>query len=372
MIFRQTKFFLHIFILTSVFAFVSFAQKPSPTPPDDDDTPVKVDTEEIKVNVSAFDRYGDFVPEVNKEDLVIIEDGRLHQPTSVRRIPANILIVLDTGGELRQIKNITQTRETAKALIRRLEPGNSIAILEYHDKARILTEWTTNKFKALDDLDKKLIFGRRSIFSDALKLATEFLSKSDVENRHLVLISDGTDSLWSDERREEVLRGLLETNINVHVISYTKLELDDIEPRAKGIQKGSPKQALPPEVIETLPNGVKDIVSAPKIASVNTDKEFIDTMKKRQKALQDGEKYLLNLTETTSGLFILPDDKEEMIEKAELVAKVIDSNYVVTYTPKRALSESKNGETRNIEVSSKKDGLQVLAKRKLVVSISEN
>ena len=57
-----------------------------------------------------------------------------------------------------------------------------------------------------------------------------------------------------------------------------------------------------------------------------------------------------------------------MIEKTALVAKVIDSNYVVTYIPKRALSESKSNETRNIEVSSRKKGLQVLAKRKLIVN----
>jgi Mg-chelatase subunit ChlD len=367
MFLQQTKFFLQICAVTFAIAFVTSAQTATPTPVEDDD-PVRVDTEEIKVNVSAFDRYGEFVPEVDKKDLVIMEDDRLHQATSVRRIPANVLIVLDTGGELRQIKNMTQTRETAKALVRKLDSGNSIAILEYHDKARILTEWTTNKFKVYEDLDKKLIFGRRSIFTDALKLATEFLSKSEVENRHLVLITDGTDSLWSDERRAEVLQKLLGTNINVHVISYTRLELTDIEPRAKGIQKGQVKKALPPEVIETLPNGVRDVAKAPQMASVNTDRKFIKTMKERQEALEKSEKYLLNLSESTSGLFILPDDQEEMIEKTALVAKAIDSNYVVTYTPKRPLSESKTGETRNIEVSSRKQGLQVLAKRKLVVS----
>jgi VWFA-related protein len=368
MLLRQTRFFLQIFTLIFfLFAIISNAQTPTPTPVDDEE-PLKVDTEEIKVNVSAFDRFGEFVPEVDKEDLVIVEDGRLHQATSVRRIPANVLIVLDTGGEMRQIKSISQTRETAKELIRKLDSNNSVAVLEYHDKARILTEWTTNKFQVLDDLDKKLIFGRRSIFSEALALATEFLSKSEVENRHLVLITDGTDSVWINEKRETALQNLLGTNINVHVISYTKLELVDIKPRAAGIQKGSTKKALPPEIIETLPNGVRDVANAPSMSSVNTDKKFINTMKERQRALEDGEKYLLNLSESTSGLFILPDDKEEMLEKTALVAKVIDSNYVVTYTPKRALSESKAGETRNIEVSSKKKGLQVLAKRKLVVS----
>lgn len=355
-----------IFAAVFLFANIVFAQTPTPTPVQDDE-PVKVDTEEIKLNVSAFDRFGDFVPEVKKEDLVIIEDGRLLQPTSVRRTRANVLIVLDTGGELRLVKNITQTRDTAKALVNKLGPGNSIAVLEYHDKARILTEWTTDKSQIINDLDKKLIFGKRSVFSNALELATKFLSKSELENRHLVLISDGTDSIWSNERREAALRKLLGTNINVHVISYTQLEMEKVEPKTKTIQKGSPRKALPQEVIDTMPQAIQNMNNTPRITSINTDRKFLKTFKERQEELKNGEDYLLKLTQDTSGVFLLPETKEEMIDKVHLIAKVIDSNYVVTYIPKRPLSESKAGEIRNIEISSKRPGLQVLARRKLIV-----
>lgn len=350
-----------------VIALSAAAAAQDPPPPFDDTTPLKVVTEEIKLNVSAYDRFGEFVPGVSVEDLVIVEDGRLHQPTSVRRIPANVLIMLDTGGELRQVKNISRTRDIAKELVKDLGPGNSIAVLEYSDKARILTEWTTNKLQVLNDLDKKLIFGRRSMFSDALNLAARFLSNSELENRHLVIIADGTDSYWSDERREAEMRNLLRTNINVHVISYTSLEKEEVEKRSSIVQKGSPKKAMPEEVAETLPNGVRDTATAPNAVSVNTDVEFIKTLKEREESLKKAEDYLLKLSTDTSGLFILPDTPDEMTEKASLIANVIDSNYVVTYTPKRPLDESEPGETRVIEVSSKKPGLRVLAKRKLVV-----
>ncbi len=354
-------FFAGLSIVNSV-----FAQTPTPTPIQNNET-VTVETEEIKLNVSAFDRFGEFVPKVEKEDLVIVEDGRLHQATSVRRTPASVLIVLDTGGEMRAVKNITQTRDTAKALIEKLGKDNSIAVLEYHDKARILTEWTTNKSQVISDLDNKLIFGKRSLFSNALELATEFLGKSELENRHLVLISDGTDTIWSDERRAAALRKILGTNINVHVISYTQLELEKIEPKTQLIQKGSNKSTLPPEVVATMPESIQNMNNTPRIASINTDRKFLKTFKERQTELKSGEKYLLELTRDTSGVFILPETKEEMIEKVNLIAKVIDSNYVVTYTPKRPLSESESGEIRDIEISSKRPGLQVLARRKLII-----
>src|SRR6185369_13181563 len=67
----------------------------TPTPPKEDDTE-RVETEEIKLNVVAFDDNGNFVRDVKVPDLVITENNILHQPSSVRRIPANVLIVLDT------------------------------------------------------------------------------------------------------------------------------------------------------------------------------------------------------------------------------------------------------------------------------------
>jgi hypothetical protein len=59
-----------------------------------------------------------------------------------------------------------------------------------------------------------------------------------------------------------------------------------------------------------------------------------------------------------------------MLEKTALVAGVIDSSYVVTYAPKRALTESKAGEVRDIEVTSRRPDLLVQAHRKLVANNS--
>jgi len=105
-----------IVLLILFFLTVSNAQTPVPTPVQDDE-PERIFTEEIKLNVSAVDRNGKFVSNVKKEDLVIAEDGRLHQASSLRRIPANVLIVMDTGGEMRQAKGFEQTKKTAKNLI---------------------------------------------------------------------------------------------------------------------------------------------------------------------------------------------------------------------------------------------------------------
>lgn len=362
MLSSSTKIILVIFFLVAA----SNPQTPTPTPIQDNETE-RIFTEEIRLNVSAFDRNGKFVTGVKKEDLVIMEDGRLHQASSLRRIPANVLIVMDTGGEMRQAKGFEQTRKTVRSLISALSAEDSVAIMQYHDKVEIIAEWT-GKAEAVKILDSKANFGKRSVFIKALETATIFLQKTPLENRHLVLITDGTDTFNNQTERNAAMQNLLATDINVHVVSYTKLELIDIEPRTKGVSKTPPKSAMPDEVKATMPRGVQDIMNAPVRVTINTDRAFLRKMKERKTSLIESEKYLAALSKDTNGEFILPESKEEMLEKSTLVASIIDSSYVVTYAPKRALAESLTGEVRNIEISSRRPDLQVQARRKLVVT----
>ena len=57
---------------------------PTPTPKEDET--VRVFTEEVKLNVLAFDENGNFFRGVTANDLVITENNILHQPGSVRRL----------------------------------------------------------------------------------------------------------------------------------------------------------------------------------------------------------------------------------------------------------------------------------------------
>ncbi len=354
-----------IILAILLFFTVSNSQTPTPTPLDDD-TPERIFAEEIKLNVSAYDLNGKFVADVKKEDLVISEDGRLNQASSLRRIPANVLVVLDTGGEMRQVKRFKDTIAAAKILIGALQPDDSVAIMNYHDKVEIVAEWT-NKDEAVKMLDAKTNLGRRSVFTDALEAATTFLRKTPRDNRHLVLITDGTDTFSNPAERSAATQKLLATDINVHVISYTLMEKKAIEPRTKGISKTPPRQAMPDEIKATLPNGARDIAMAPKNKTISVDRPLQKALKERKNALIEGEKYLIQLSKDTNGYLILPESNEEMLEKSASIAGIIDSSYVLTYVPKRALSDSPTGEIRSIEVTSRRPNLRVQANRKLVI-----
>ncbi len=344
------------------------APTPRPTPPDEDTE--RVLTEEIKLNVLAFDEKGQFFNDVTVNDLVITENDILHQPESVRRLPANVLIVLDTGGEMRSIKSVDNTRRVARGLIESLRPGDSVALMQYSDKAEMVSEWTPDRERLLASLNQ-MKFGRRSMFVDALAAATAYIQSRPIENKHLVLITDGTDSLGRSSEKFDAFQRLLATDISVHVLSYTAIESADIEPRTRRLSTTPPPKAMPDEIAATLPNGVRD-PSAVKIGpTINMDRALLKTIRARQDELEVSQQQLEKLAENTNGEFILPISVDEMIDQASLVARMIDSSYVVTYTPKVPVVDTRGIAERNIHVTSKLSGLVVQARRKLVVDRSK-
>jgi len=224
-----------LFLMFSILLFAAFAvaqsgrvqPKTTPTPPDDD--PVKVDTEEVKLNLLAFDERGQFFQGVTKDDVVITENNILHAPESLKRIPANVLIVMDTGGEMRSMKTLDDTRRVARALVGNLRPEDSVAILQYADKAVITSEWSTDKEQISKSIGRTK-FGIHSAFVDALNLARSFLMNGELENKHLVLITDGTDSSADLSKKNAAMKSFLSTDIAVHVLSYAKMEAVDRAP----------------------------------------------------------------------------------------------------------------------------------------------
>jgi len=368
MLLSRVKFLFSVLSLALVLAINLWAQsgntrqaQPTPTPPEQVE---RVDTEEIKLNISAFDANGRFVSDLRVEDLVINEDGRLHQATSVRRTAANVLILLDVGNEIAYAKRRAATSAAARGLVSALQETDMIAVMQYGDKVEILSDWTKDKAAVLSALDdKKLGFGKRSVFNEALGKAVDFFRKTPLENRHLVLISDGVDTFNDLRSKNLAIKNLLSSDINVHVISYTLLQRNAITIPKTLKGGGTRPKPLPPGA-EPPVHGTTPTYP---ILTINLDREMIRKRQEQIAQLKISEQFLTTIAQDTNGEIFLPETVDEMVDKTARLAKNIDSQYVVTYTPKRALNEASDGETRLIEVSSRRAGIDVQGRRKLVV-----
>lgn len=365
----MNRFFYSLFVISAL-AVALFAQDPAPSPGRGDTERVIV--EEIKLNVAGFEADGRPVVDLSTEDFVIIEDGRLHRPGSVRRVPASVLIVMDTGIETKQRKNISTTLKAADNILAKLEPETQIALMQYNDRVKFLAEWTSDKDILSSIIKNKTGFGRRSAFTAAMNGAIEFMQNAPTENRHLVLITDGLDSEKDQQTRVEMARALWRSGIVVHVLSYTQIEFGAVKGQAKIWRGGEQNPNRMPEEVaasikNSLPSGVFETIFTPRLLTVVVDIPYLGDRRSLARALKASNLQLSAMAEISGGEYIVPENLEEVEAKASLAAAAINSQFVATYIPARSLAEVQQSEVRRIEVLSRRSGLNVYAKRILLV-----
>ena len=332
--------------------------------------PVKVFIEEVRIPITAKDTTGRFDPTVEINDLLVKENGIAQPLKSVYRMPASVLLLLDTGEELNRAKNVRLTRTVAATLISSLHADDQIAVIQVNNRVELLQSWTTVQADALKSLDQ-LIPGKRSALQAGLLNAVEHFGKVPPGNSHLVLISDGVDGADTQSDLSAAYQSLITANITLHVISYASLGANVPPPTAT---RPRVKSAVAPELIESLPRTQLKGDPTPDLKSmlkhkggVVVDIDMLLRRKGIKPALAERSEEFLVLTEETGGNLWLPMSRDEMISEAREVARDVDSQYVMSYRPVQPLSESASSEYRRIEVISRRVGLTVKARRGYVV-----
>ena len=377
--------FSFVLLVTLLAAANSYAQnpqlKPSPSPTpkfetkSEDQEPVRVFTEEVRLPVNATDTYGHYDPTLEVDDVLVLEDGVPQQIKSVRHIPANILLVLDTGGDSNGLgglsKKTSTTRDVALRVISRLRQGDRIAVLQSSNQAEVVQPWTSDVDKIAHVLRCKLFATKRSRIFETMAKAAQMLSEQPEGSRHVILITDGVESPGGKVAVDEAIKQIVAARATVHIISYTEF-----------VRQASDKP--PSNVIAGTRSGCSDQIIANNLTmppepartpSFGGGIRFDPAMKKVRKAYEaetrKSEKWLTELAAETGGRFFLPISTVEMIAKGEEVARDIGAEYVVTYRPKRSLAEAKPGEYRRVEVASRRVGLYLRSRRGYVVPANQ-
>ena len=360
--------------ITLNFSKLSGTQKPSPSPspspsPDPRDTqePVKVFTEEVRLPVVAVDQFGHYDPTVVTDDILVLEDGQPQQVRSVRHLPANVLVVLDTGGEMTGLGGMTKktnlTRQVAMAIVNKLHQGDWLAVMQFNNKVELLQPWTTDRDAALKVLKTKVSSGKRDVFSDAVLAAAKQVQERPEGSRHVVFITDGVDTAGVKAERAKAIKQLLAARATVHIISYTEYVRQKNEKKKSDVTIGQrPVSQDPISVTDpTLPPGTT------RSPAFGVSIRFDPAMRRLRKAyeadVKKGEQTLTALAEETGGTIFLPKTSDEMLSEADQVAREIGSEYVVTYRPTRPLASASPNEYRRVEVASRRVGLSLRSRR---------
>lgn len=378
---RTSKYIILLLLLlvtasgNSVFAQAGRRPTPSPTPPIEEQDPVRVFTEEVRLPVIALDPYGHYDPTLEVDDVLVLEDGVAQQVRSIRHIPPNVLLLLDTGGELSGLggssKLTSLTRAAATEVMRQVPKETSLAVMQFNNSVELLQPWTAERDTVLKVLRTKLSSGKRARFSDALVAAAKLLKDRPEGSRHLVIITDGVDTPGAKVSRSEALKHLASARATIHIISYTEFVRQKKEGRTPGISTGQVATSRDPITATdpTLPPGTT------RNPSFGIGVRFDPAMRRQRKAYENeikkSQQVLTQMAEETGGRIFLPLNSEEMVAQAREAASEIGSEYVITYRPKRPLANSKPGEYRRVEVAPRRSGLSLRSRRGYVVPVEK-
>ncbi|PWT92311.1 MAG: hypothetical protein C5B55_06660 [Blastocatellia bacterium] len=370
-----------IFLITCVCIPHIFAQnqqtRPSPSPSpakptkDEDQEPVRVFTEEVRLPVVALDSYGHYDPTLEVDDVLVLEDGVAQQVRSVRHLPANVLLLLDTGGDTSGLggvsKSTSLTRQVATDLVNRLQEGSWIAVMQSSNSTELLQSWTTDKQTVLKVLKTKMSPAKRSRISDSMVAASQQFKDRPEGSRHIVMITDGVDTPGGKVNREDAVRSLMAARATIHVISYTEFVRQKSDNKTTSVSGGMRPTSNDP-IASTDPTMPPGQTRSP---TYGVGIRFDPAMRKKRKAYEDevkkSQQVLTSVAEETGGRILLPKTADEMLAQSNEVARAIAAEYVVTYRPKRPLAEAPQGEYRKIQVASRRVGLNLHSRRGYVV-----
>ncbi|HBB89382.1 MAG TPA: hypothetical protein DC047_17400 [Blastocatellia bacterium] len=363
---------LLLFILVATASSQAQQSSPSPTPPPNtQEEPVRVFTEEVRLPIVAVDQYGHYDPAVVPDDILVLEDGVAQQIRSVRHIPANVVLVLDTGGELSGLgglsKKTSLTRDVATALINQLSANTWIATMQFNNKVELLQPWSQDRQAILKALKTKLSSGKRARFADAIVAAADQLKDRPEGSRHVVFITDGVETPGGKTDKLQALKRMAATRATVHIISYTEFVLQKDKKNNPPFETGQ----LPTNHDPISSNDPTMPPGQTRSPTYGVTFRFDPAMRRQRKAyeadVKKSEQALTALADETGGRIYLPTASAEMIAQAREAAGEIGSEYVVTYRPKRPLALARNGEYRRIEVASRRVGLTLRSRRGYVV-----
>jgi len=199
-----------------------------PTPKNDDDEILRVDSELVNLNVRVVDRSNRSINDVPQKDFKIYEDGVLQQIDFFSRsdVPTNYALVVDNSGSI--APQLEKVIEAGNILVNTNRPDDETMVIRFvgREKIEVLQQFTSNKADLLDSLDQFMKEGGQTAIIDAVYLAVESVEEyekaknvNDRKRRALILITDGEDrdSFYDEKQLYDLLR---ESETQIYVIGF--------------------------------------------------------------------------------------------------------------------------------------------------------
>ena len=317
-------------------------QEQQPTGPEEVDAGdiIRVNTTLITVPVSAMDRDGRYVPNLQKEDFRLWEDGVEQDVAFFQSVdkPFSVVLMIDTSPSTQF--RLEDIQDAAISFVNQLRPDDKVMVVSFNDDIKILSEFTTDRGKLQRAIQRAKTDDGTRLYDAVDMVINQQLGRVS-GRKAIVLFTDGVDTTsrradyYSNVTDAQELDALIypvqyDTRQDMNVGNFPTAKIDIWGTILGGIFGG----------------GRQGGGGGGGRGTVRNDYEVAN-------------QYLLELANSTGGREYKADSLQNMTQAFANVAEELRRQYTIGYYPKRP---PQAGQRRYLRVRSRQPNLAVRAR----------
>ena len=180
---------------------------------------VRVDTTLVTLPVSVTDRDGRYIPNLNKADFRVWEDGIEQDVAFFSSVdkPFSVVLMLDTSGSTRF--RLNEIQNAASTFVNQLRPDDRVMVVSFDDNIRVLSELTSDRGRLLDAI-RRTRSGNGTKLYDAVDLVINQRLNQISGRKAIVLFTDGVDTTSRRASYTDNVRDAEELDALIYPLQY--------------------------------------------------------------------------------------------------------------------------------------------------------
>jgi VWFA-related protein len=318
-------------------------QDQAPTGPEEVDAGdvIRVSTTLITIPVSVMDRDGRYVPNLQKEEFRIWEDGVEQEVAFFQSVdkPFSVVLMLDTSPSTQF--RLEDIQDAAISFVNQLRADDKVMVVSFNDNIKILSEFTTDRRKLTRAIERARTDDGTRLYDAVDMVINQQLSR--VQGRKaIVLFTDGVDTTSRRASFESNVMDAQELDALIYPVQYNTA--DDMN--VMNYPVGRPSDVWDQILGGIFGGGGRRRGGGNRGGGVRDEYEVAD-------------RYLMELANNTGGREYRADSLQNMSSAFANVAEELRRQYSIGYYPKRP---PEAGQRRSIRVRARQPNLAVRAR----------
>jgi Ca-activated chloride channel homolog len=318
----------------------------TPTGPEEVDAGdvIRVSTTLVTIPVSVMDRDGRYVPNLQKEEFRIWEDGVEQEVAFFQSVdkPFSVVLMLDTSPSTQF--RLEDIQDAAISFINQLRSDDKVMVVSFNDDIKVLSDFTTDRRKLQRAIENAQTDDGTRLYDAVDMVINQKLSRV-TGRKAIVLFTDGVDTTSRRADYQSNIMDAQELDALIYPVQYDT---------AQDMNAGRPNVQVPVDIFGQILGGIFGGGGGGRRGG----------MRRGGRGTARGDydvanQYLLELANSTGGREYRADSLQNMSSAFGNVAEELRRQYSIGYYPKRP---PQAGQRRQIRVRARQPNLAVRAR----------